>query len=113
MSAFGNNEEVEQAWAEQAFFFIQRYSKQMAHAPNPKAVRFCPQDDEIYLRFRERFPELDVTNFQPDNIENESWRTFLEELKLMSVPDYNLGRFFYPIRFKPFPISFSYFWCIG
>src|SRR3989338_6423778 len=91
MSAIGNNEEVELAWAEQAFFYIQRYSRQMANTPNPKAVRFCPQDDEIYVRFREHFPHLDVTNIDPALLDNETWREFLNEMKLMDVPDYNIG----------------------
>lgn len=94
MAAVGNNEEIEMAWAEQAFFHVMRYSKKRAlFEQNPESgpVQLTSKDEEVYQLFRAAFPDLDIKVLQPETLQSPPWQAFVESCKRLDLPGYNIG----------------------
>ncbi|UYV64814.1 hypothetical protein LAZ67_3002058, partial [Cordylochernes scorpioides] len=67
--------------------------KQLLAREDLSAVRFTPQDDDIYSEFRKQFPNLNVTAITEEELKSaeakKRWREFCEGFS--QVEDFNFG----------------------
>ncbi|KAH7825469.1 putative protein PBDC1 [Monocercomonoides exilis] len=88
-----NDVRIEQEWAVQAVKYSEVYMK-LLKAIEPEKLKLSPIDDEIYRRFREVFPSLNVEHLDEDEMKSkagkEKWRPLLMEFK-GRVKDWDLG----------------------
>lgn len=61
---------------------------------DPKILRLTPNDDVIYLHFRQDFPDLNVDSIDENDLKSPAgkakWRPFCEKFKHL-VEDYSFG----------------------
>ncbi|CAF0727545.1 unnamed protein product [Didymodactylos carnosus] len=89
-----NDPVIEQQWAIKAFQHSEIYFNLLCAIADPKSLRLTPNDDKIYGRFREMFPDFNVDVLDENTLKTEQakqkWREFCEQFRDF-VEDYNFG----------------------
>ncbi|ODM98768.1 Protein PBDC1 [Orchesella cincta] len=87
-----NDANVETMWAVKAGEDAEIHFNLLCSA-DPKLLKLGEEDDRIYSKFREQFPNFQVDIVDVDSLKSkeakEKWRKFCEELK--DVEDFSFG----------------------
>lgn len=90
---FVNDPEIERLWQYKAVEQMKIHYNLLLSVP-PKNLNLTKEDDVIYKRFRECFPEMSIGTLKEDDLKSneskEKWRPFCEEFKEL-VEDYNFA----------------------
>ncbi|BFZ01775.1 hypothetical protein BsWGS_04814 [Bradybaena similaris] len=89
----GNTADVELSWAMKAMDHATVHYN-LISSVDASNLRLTQIDDQIYQRFREEFPDLNIRDLREDDLKmpeaKQKWRTFCESFK-GEIEDYNLG----------------------
>lgn len=90
---FVNDPEVEKLWTIKAVTAMRVHFNLLSSVP-PQELNLTRKDDFIYKRFRESFPDLEISRLKEDDLKSDEskakWRPFCEEFK-DEVEDYNFA----------------------
>ncbi|XP_032766084.1 protein PBDC1-like [Rattus rattus] len=91
--SYGNDPDIEMAWAIRAMQHAEVYHK-LISSVDPHFLKLTKVDDQIYSEFRENFETLRVDVLDPEELKSESakekWRPFCLKFEGI-VEDYNYG----------------------
>ncbi|XP_034341763.1 protein PBDC1 isoform X1 [Arvicanthis niloticus] len=91
--SYGNDPDIEMAWAIRAMQHAEVYYK-LISSVDPQFLKLTKVDDQIYSEFREIFETLRVDVLDPEELKSESakekWRPFCLKFEGI-VEDYNYG----------------------
>nr|XP_044996893.1 protein PBDC1 [Jaculus jaculus] len=91
--SYGNNPDIEMAWAVRAMQHAEVYYK-LISSVDPQFLKLTRVDDQIYSEFRENFGNLKVDVLDPEELKSESakekWRPFCLKFEGV-VEDFNYG----------------------
>ncbi|XP_071480974.1 protein PBDC1-like [Diadema antillarum] len=90
---YGNNEEVEMAWAMQAYHHAETYFN-LVSSVDSRQLRLTKHDDELYKHFRHDFPDMNIEVLQVDELKSDTakrkWRPFCNHFD-GTIKDFNFG----------------------
>ncbi|XP_046565697.1 protein PBDC1-like [Haliotis rubra] len=88
-----NQPDVELQWAVKAYAHAETYFN-LITSVDPSILKLTREDDEIYSKFRQEFPDFKVDVLTEDELKSEKakekWRPFCESFK-GQTEDYNYG----------------------
>ncbi|XP_066105232.1 protein PBDC1 [Saccopteryx bilineata] len=91
--AYGNDPDVEMAWAMRAMQHAEVYYK-LISSVDPQFLKLTKMDDQIYLEFRKNFEQLRIDVLDPEELKSvsakEKWRPFCLKFDGV-VEDFNYG----------------------
>ncbi|XP_008771571.1 protein PBDC1 isoform X1 [Rattus norvegicus] len=91
--SYGNDPDIEMAWAIRAMQHAEVYYK-LISSVDPQFLKLTKVDDQIYSEFRENFETLRIDVLDPEELKSESakekWRPFCLKFEGI-VEDYNYG----------------------
>ncbi|XP_033633634.1 protein PBDC1-like [Asterias rubens] len=90
---YTNDQNLELGWAVKAYHHAETYFN-LASSVDNRMLKLTAQDDEIYKRFRECFPDLKIDVIDPEDLKSApaklKWRPFCNEFEGL-VEDFNYG----------------------
>ncbi|XP_066212497.1 protein PBDC1 [Saccopteryx leptura] len=91
--SYGNDPDVEMAWAMRAMQHAEVYYK-LISSVDPQFLKLTKMDDQIYLEFRKNFEQLRIDVLDPEELKSvsakEKWRPFCLKFDGV-VEDFNYG----------------------
>ncbi|EHB01907.1 hypothetical protein GW7_10401 [Heterocephalus glaber] len=91
--SFGNDPDIEMAWAMRAMQHAEFYYK-LISSVDPRFLKLTKVNDQIYSEFREHFEKLKIDVLDPEELKSElakeKWRPFCLKFD-GSVEDFNYG----------------------
>ncbi|XP_051973488.1 protein PBDC1-like [Xyrauchen texanus] len=91
--AYGNDAQLEVMWAMKAYNHAEIYFN-LISSVDPKLLKLTKSDDQIYTKFREAFPDLNIQVLDPELLKSaeakEKWRPFCNQFDGV-VEDFNYG----------------------
>ncbi|KAF7700878.1 protein PBDC1 [Silurus meridionalis] len=91
--AYGNDAQLEVMWAMKAYNHAEVYFN-LISSVDPKYLKLTKNDDMIYSKFREDFPDFNIKILDPELLKSaegkEKWRPFCNHFETL-VEDFNYG----------------------
>jgi len=91
--SFGNDPQLEMLWAVKAYEHAEIYFN-LLRSVDPKLLRLCPVNDDIYMEFRKEFGDLAVDKIDETAMKSkegkEKWRAFCNKFE-GQVADWNMA----------------------
>ncbi|XP_039260013.1 protein PBDC1-like [Styela clava] len=88
-----NDSSIELAWAIKAHEHAEVFFN-LITSVDPSHLRLCRQDDDIYKKFRDHFPDFIIDKIAEEEMKSpaakEKWRNFCTEFKGV-IQDFNFG----------------------